>query len=298
MQVTDNKTSLEGYENVFRLSDETYRLLRDLLFDACGVYYDDGSKFIVETRLQSALQRRQLDNFKDYYYFLKYDRDKNQEIDCLIDVLTIHETYFFRENRQLQAFSDEILPQILEDPKAQARKHLRIWSAACSTGEEPYTLSMLIQEKEAFKDWKVDILASDISQNVLQSARKGIYQDSSLRSINSYYLLKYFQKEGNKYKILDIVKNPVTFLHLNLSKPELWIFMNEIDIIFCRNVIIYFTTEIKKRVIDAFFKSLTDGGYLLLGHAESLINISTDYSLCHLTNDIVYRKTAASNVSK
>jgi chemotaxis protein methyltransferase CheR len=277
-------------ENAIPLSDEIFRQLRDLLYESCGVYYDDGSKFIFEARMQNSLQRRQFDNFQDYYYFLKYDREKDKELESLIDILTVHETYFFREDRQLRAFSEEILPQILADPKMRQRKQLRIWSAGCSTGEEAYTLSMLILENDGFKDWKIDILASDISHSVLQAARRGYYQGASFRSIEPYYLSKYFQKEGNGRKVLDVVKHYVTFLHLNLARPEKWAFMNNMDIVFCRNVIIYFTMEVKKKVIAGFYKSLSEGGYLMLGHSESLINISTDYALCHLKSDIVYRK--------
>jgi len=283
----------DRHTNTIPLSDETFRQIRDLLHETCGVYYDDGSKFIMEMRLQGALLRRQVESFQDYYFFLKYDGDRTGEMENLIDLLTVHETYFFREERQLRAFSEEILPAIHADPVARERKRLRVWSAGCSTGEEPYTLSMLILEQDLFKDWKVEILGSDISQNVLQSARTGLYQGASLRSIDPYFLSKYFQKEGNRYKILDTVKRPVSFLHLNLFFPDKWVFMSDMDVIFCRNVIIYFNQEVKKKVSRGFHRCLKEGGHLVLGHSESLINISTEYALCHLKNDIVYRKPQA-----
>ncbi len=277
---------------VIELPEEIFRFLRDMFYQHCGVYFDDQSKYFVEGRLQNSLQRLQFDNFKDYYYFLKYDRRSQEEFSNVIDLLTIHETYFFREDQQLKAFTDEILPELLTT-RASA-KSLRIWSAGCSTGEEPYTLSVLILENAALKDWKIEIFASDISQRVLQTARRGIYTGSSLRVMNPYHLSKYFHKEEHGYRIDDPVKKNVTFLHLNLLDTDKMVFINSLDIIFCRNVIIYFDQEAKKKIIATFNQKLNPGGYLLLGHSESLINLSTAFSLRHLKHDMVYQKHVGS----
>ena len=144
---------------LIELPEEIFRFLRDMFYQHCGVYFDDQSKYFVEGRLQNSLQRLQFDNFKDYYYFLKYDRRSQEEFSNVIDLLTIHETYFFREDQQLKAFTDEILPELLIT--RVFAKSLRIWSAGCSTGEEPYTLSMLIMENGAFKDWRIEILSKE-----------------------------------------------------------------------------------------------------------------------------------------
>jgi chemotaxis protein methyltransferase CheR len=279
-------------KKLIELPEDVFRLLRDMFYQHCGVYFDDQSKYFVEGRLQNSLQRLQFDNFNDYYYFLKYDRKSQEEFTNVIDLLTIHETYFFREEQQLKAFTDEILPELLTT-RATA-KSLRIWSAGCSTGEEPYTLSMLILENGAFKDWSVEIFASDISQRVLQAARRGVYSGSSLRVMNPFYLSKYFHKEEHGYRIDDRVKKNVTFLHLNLLDTDKMIFVNNLDIIFCRNVIIYFDQEAKKKIVATFYQKLNAGGYLLLGHSESLINLSTAFSLRHLKHDMVYQKHGGS----
>lgn len=279
-----------SFQNTVPLSDEMFRLIRDILYDAAGVYYDENSKYVIESRLQNTLQKRQFNSFQDYYHFLKYDREKIKELEHLIDLMTVHETYFFREERQLRAFSDEILPALYDQRRQSKSPGMKIWSAGCSTGEEAYTLSILILEKKIFDDWKVEILASDISHPVLQSARAGYYKGASFRSIDPYFLIKYFQREGDGYRIMDRAKAPITFMAMNLARPETWKFMNGIDVIFCRNVIIYFSKDVKRKTIGGFHRSLSDGGYLILGHSESLIDLSTDYALRHLKNDIVYCK--------
>jgi chemotaxis protein methyltransferase CheR len=277
------------------LSDDVFHLFRDLMYAQSGVVLDERAKYFVENRLLNSVQRLQFDSFRDYYFYLKYDRKKTEELANVIDLLTIHETYFFREEQRLKSFSEEILPEIAST-KGKA-KSLRIWSAGCSTGEEPYTISMLLQEKEEFKDWTIEIFATDISQRVLQSARRGIYQPIAFRTTDPRYISKYFKKEETAYRISDAVRKNVVFLHLNLVDANKLAFINPMDIIFCRNVIIYFDLASKKKVIDIFHAKLKDNGYLLLGHSESLINISTAYALRHLKHDMVYQKLQRSSAA-
>src|SRR3989304_157639 len=159
-------------EQLTPLSDDAFRLLRALIPDYCGIYFDDGSKFLLQRRLSRRLDQRQLKGFEEYYHFLRYDRKREEELAVLIDNLTTNETYFFRESAQLRAFSEEVLPELratLAD-----RKVLRIWSAGCSTGEEPYTIAILLMESgDWWRDWQIEILGSDINQRVLHTARKG-----------------------------------------------------------------------------------------------------------------------------
>jgi len=275
-------------DQLIPLPDDVFRLLRDFIHDYCGIFFDDGSKFLLERRLSRRLEQHRLRDFGEYYHFLRYDRRREEELTVLIDNLTTNETYFFREEQQLKSFSEEILPEIAAS-KGNA-KSLRIWSAGCSTGEEPYTISMLLQEKQEFKDWTIEIFATDISQRVLQSARRGIYQPIAFRTTDPKYVSKYFKKEDDVYRISDTVRKNVVFLHLNLVDANKLAFINPMDIIFCRNVIIYFDLASKKKVVDIFHAKLKDNGYLLLGHSESLINISTAYALRHLKHDMVYQK--------
>ena len=282
-------------EDTIPLSEDVFRLLRDIIREYCGLYFDDDSRYLVEKRLSRRVRMRHLDNFRDYYRFILYDRNSRDELTEIMDVLTVNETYFFREQNQLRAFSEEILEELKE--KNKAKRTLRIWSAGCSTGEEPYTIAMLINEKESFAGWDIEIHGSDINQRVLQVARRGIYRKNSFRTTEFYYKSRYFvEEEEGAYKISDSIKKLVTFSYLNLLDPYKTRFLGKMDVILCRNVLIYFDGVSRKKVIDNFYDRLVDDGYLLLGHAESLMNISTAFALKHLRNDMVYRKPSEKRI--
>ncbi len=275
-------------EDIIPLSEDVFRLIRDIIRDYCGLYFDDSSRYLLEKRLTRRVRSHHLNDFRDYYRLLRYDKNFEVELAAIIDVLTVNETYFFREQNQLRAFSEEILDELKE--KNRDTRTLRIWSAGCSTGEEPYTLAILIMEKGNFLGWDIEIYGSDINQRVLQTARKGIYRRNSFRTADPYFVGKYFGEEDGSYRILDSVKKNVNFSYLNLLDPFRTRFLGKMDVILCRNVLIYFDNASRRKVIDNFYDRLVDGGYLLLGHAESLINISTAFTLKHLKNDMVYQK--------
>jgi len=279
-------------ESSIRLQPEEFRLLRDLISGYCGLYFEESSLYFLERRLQNRLEEEQLTSFLDYYYLLLYGQEKEEELGKVVDVLTTNETYFFREANQLKTFSEEIVPEVIERKKE--RRTLRIWSAGCSTGEEPYTLAMIALEHRELQGWNIEIFASDISQRVLQTARKGVYGKSSFRSTEQYYEGRYFHRtDSSRSQIDDSVKKLVSFGHLNLLQPEQWTILAHFDIIFCRNVMIYFNLESKKKMVENFHQKLEEGGFLLLGHAESLMNISTSFSLRHFRHDMVYQKPDA-----
>lgn len=273
------------------MTDEEFRLIRDHIYNHCGLSFDISSKFLIEKRLSNRVRLNHLKNFKEYYRFLRYDPKANDELSIVVDTITINETYFFRELCQLKAFSEEALPEIKNRKISTGQgKNLYIWSAGCSTGEEPYTIAMLILETGQFKDWHVEIFGNDISQRVLQVARKGVYTQSSFRNTDKRFTDKYFEMSDNKYKIKDEVKNMVSFGFLNLMDRNKMSLLKNMDVIFCRNVFIYFDIEAKKKAVQNFYEKMEEGSYLFLGHAESIMNISTAYTLHHLKNDMVYRK--------
>jgi chemotaxis protein methyltransferase CheR len=289
--ITTHRETTDAEQSLV-FSDETFRLFQDLMLQKAGVVLDEKAKEFVRSRLKESVLKKQFSDYKDYYFYLKYDRNKDVELFHVIDLLTIHETYFFRETLQLDTFSDEVFEEISQQNKAH--KTIRIWSAGCSTGEEAYTISMLLLDKPELKDWRVEIFATDVSQQVLQYARRGIYQDHSFRAMPTEYLTRYFTKESYGYKIKDQVKEKVNFFHANLIDPAKMFFLNEMDIIFCRNVIIYFNLEVKKKVISTFYDKLKRGGFLLLGHSESLSYINPDFELRHFKKDMVYQKPGKS----
>jgi chemotaxis protein methyltransferase CheR len=272
------------------LADEEFRLLASFIYDYAGLHFDESSRFLLESRLQNRLKEHHFDSFLKYYQYLLYHQDRLAELNTMLDIVTTNETYFFREKNQLEAFAEEILPELAE--KKARTKRLRIWSAGCSTGEEPYTLAMLIQQSRLFdSSWNIDIIGTDISQRVLRTARKAVYSQSSFRATEEDQVARWFNKlEDGKYTVGESIRSMVHFGHLNLMDEKMMGLIGECDAIMCRNVIIYFDKNAKAKVVNSFFKKITAGGYLLLGHSESLMNITTVFKLKHLTKVMVYQK--------
>jgi len=277
-------------EKSVTLGPEEFRLLRDFVNGFCGLWFDDDSAYFLERRLQQRLHERQLDSFLDYYYLLLYGPEREEELTKVVDVLTTNETYFFREMNQLRTLTEDIVPEIIR--RHGSRRRLRIWSAGCSTGEEPYTLAIMLLEHPALSSgWEVEIFASDISQRVLQAARRGLYTAASFRSTEQAYKERYFEPvDATSSRVVERVRRLVSFGQLNLLAPEQWTILGQFDVILCRNVMIYFNNEGKKKMVEHFHRKLNDGGFLLLGHSESLMNISTAFTLRHFLHDMVYQK--------
>lgn len=272
------------------MSDDEFDLLRDCIYAHCGIYFDLNSKYILEKRLSTRLTSLNLSSFYEYYHFLKYNRGKEQELFDIMDILTTNETYFFRESFQLKAFSDEVIPELIQSKAARGNRFLRIWSAGCSTGEEPYTIAMLLSTIPELKGWNIEVIGTDISQKVLLQARRAVYGKSSFRATEESDLRRFFHQQDDGYKVNDSIRELVTISHLNLFDSHRLSMLGKVDLIFCRNVIIYFDQAAKKRVIESFHSTLYDGGFLLLGHSESLMNITTLFTLRHFKNDMIYQK--------
>jgi chemotaxis protein methyltransferase CheR len=272
------------------LTDEEFRLLAAFIYDHAGLYFDESNRFLLESRLQNRLKEHHFDSFLKYYHYLLFHQERMAEVSAMLDVITTNETYFYRERYQLDAFSEEILPALARGKKST--KKLRIWSAGCSTGEEPFTLAILLKESGLFDDsWKVDIIGTDISQRVLRTARKAVYAQSSFRAIDEGFIGRYFTRTSEgKFSIDESIRTMVHFGHLNLMDEKMMGLIGECDVIMCRNVIIYFDVNAKARVVNSFFRKLIPKGYLLLGHSESLMNITTVFKLKHLAKVMVYQK--------
>ena len=271
------------------MSAEEFRLLRDFIYGHCGILVREDMQFVMQRRLWPRLEALGLKDFSAYYRYLRFDPQRRTELDTAIEALTTHETYFFREPRQLKAFTDEILPK-LERRNARSRR-LRFWSAGCSSGEEAYTVAMLLKESGRFEGWDVEVYGTDISRRVLATARQGEYGPSALRATSSERLGLYFTQIGpNRVRVRDDVRAWVSFGHHNLQDPETGPLISRMDAVFCRNVLIYFDTPARQRVLRLIYDKLVPGGYLMLGHSENLINLSADFELVHLRGDLVYRK--------
>ena len=270
------------------LPDDVFRLLREEIYRRSGMWFSDSSKYLIQKRLSPRARELNFDSFQKYFYFLQYDPRSDAEFDQIFDLVTTNETYFFREPAQLQAFTEEIIPDLLS---RKTVKKVRIWSAGCSSGEEPYSLAILLLEAGWFEHASFEIFASDINQQVLSKARKGQYRESAFRATTPALREKYFMKESeSSWRIRDEVRNRVSFGRVNLYDEPRVSLLGHLDVIFCRNVIIYFDDLSKKVVVSNFYNRLVEGGYLLLGHSESLISLSTQFKLRHLKNDMVYQK--------
>jgi chemotaxis protein methyltransferase CheR len=270
-----------------RLRADDFQLLRQFVNDQSGILLSPEAIATVERKLLERVLALGLPGFKEYYLYLRNHPQRKAEIERAIDLVTTNETYFFRELTQLQAFEQEVLVQLKET--CRSRRRLVIWSAGCSTGEEVYTLAMLVHRSALFSGWEVRVIGNDISRRVLQVARKGVYRESSFRALPSEYA-DCFTMTPEGRSVRPEIRNLCHFGHFNLLDDARVAMIGRVDAIFCRNVLIYFDPASRRRVIQAFYDRLEPQGYLMLGHSESLLHTSTAFELAHLRGDMAYRK--------
>lgn len=271
------------------MSAEELHLLRDLFSQASGFLLREELKFIAERRLAPRLELLGLRDFTAYARYLRFDARGADELETAIDLLVPHETYFFREPVQLRCFEDEVMPLI--EKKNERSRSLHVWSAGCATGEEAYTLAMLLDGRASTVGWSLDILATDLSRKALTAARKAEYGSMALRATTPEQRARYFDAlDGGRVKVKAPYRAPVRFGQLNLLDGGAASLLPRFDVIFCRNVLIYFDQPTRKQVIELFYERLNAGGYLLLGHSENLLHFSTRFELVQLKGDLVYRR--------
>ena len=285
-----SKTITLGKE--LKVSDAEFAQLRDFIYQQSGIYIADNRKYLLENRLANRLKHLNLKNFAEYYYYLQYDAGRKEELNRLFEVITTNETSFYRNPPQLQVLQDQILSAVLQALRKSGQRKLRIWSAGGSTGEEPHAVAMIIGEvlKTELASWDVRITANDLSERVLESARRGVYNEYTLRTTPKEILARYFDKQDMFYNVRPELKKLILFHQINLSDMTQVKRVERSQIIFCRNVIIYFDDDMKKKVIGSFYDNLLPGGYLIIGHSESLHNISRAFKPIHYPGAIIYKK--------
>jgi len=266
-----------------------HRLIAEAVNGFCGLQLGGATRFLMQRRLRERIEALSLPDFAAYYRYLRYDRNGAAEMERAVEILTTNETYFFREDYQLRAFVHEVLPELASDPGLREQRRLTVWSAGCSTGEEAYSLAMLIDDSGLFDGWDVRIIGSDISRRVIEHARDGVYGSSSFRAMPPQYL-HYFEEVSAGRRVNAHIRAMCHFGHLNLLDSDRAAVVGRVHAVFCRNVLIYFDEESRRRVIESFYERLLPGGTLLLGHSESLLNLSTQFELLHLSTDMVYRR--------
>jgi chemotaxis protein methyltransferase CheR len=271
------------------MSAPTFVGFRNLIYEKSGIYFPDNKKYVLDSRLASRLAEHNCTTFEEYLALLRTDAWRAKELPALFNAVTTNETFFFRDLPQLQAFNDLILPAMIK--KNQGTKRLKIWSAACSTGDEPFTLAILLLERNSdLSGWNVEIAASDISEAALGSARRGAYGPYAMRHVSPLLLSRYFTVEDGLHCVKPEVKRLVRFAHINLFDSARVKLMKGMDIIFCRNCLIYFDDKAKKRVVDSFYDCLNPGGYLVIGFSESLHNVTRAFHPISSHKTVVYQK--------
>lgn len=281
------------------LSPEQFARFRDLIEHRCGIHLDDAKKQSLELSLRSRMAQLGMERFLDYYQGLVTDASE-AEFRELVNLVTIGETYFFRDPHQFQALRARILPALLREKASRNQKWVRIWSAGCSTGEEPYSVAMILWELGLYSthsDWTFDIAGTDVSTHALRQARRGLYSSKSVRNVEGDWLSRYFVCEGPQFRLKDEVKQCVQFRFLNLTREPFP--LNEVagqDVILCKNVTIYFRLETTRRLMAYLFRALNEGGHLFIGHSESLWQISDQFRLQEYDGTFCYQKGKAAPV--
>lgn len=269
-----------------KIKDDEFVELKDIIYKHSAIALADTKKYLVENRLSKRLHELNFKTFKDYIYYLKYGNDKAKELEIMTNLVTINETYFLREKNQMDNMVNIVLPKMIQSGK----KNIRIWSAACSTGEEPYSIAILLNEAGMYNKTNIEICATDINTEVVEFAKKGVYRTISFRGAHEHIQKKYFTQKENYYTISDEIKKRVRFNTGNLISPTIGIHMGKFDIIFCRNVLIYFDKETKMKVVDMFYRNLNVPGYLYLGHSESLARLSEEFKVVNFGTGLMHIK--------
>ncbi|WP_018126061.1 CheR family methyltransferase [Desulfovibrio oxyclinae] len=275
-----------------RITDAEFVELRDFIYEKSGIFVDEKRKYLFESRFRKRLGELGLSSFSDYIKFLKFDSARREEMVRLFEMVTTNETSFFRDQKQLDAFRDHVLKDVIDQQRAAKKMELNIWSAGCSSGEEPYTLSIILHEMLGLEisRWRIRISANDLSKAMIDKAREGLYPEYAFKTTPDAMRKKYFKQDGDLWRINRDVTRMVDFKLMNLNESATLKRIPRSHIVFCRNVIIYFDESMKKRVVNSFYDNLVPGGYLMLGHSESLHKVSKTFKPIFHPGAIAYKK--------
>lgn len=282
-----------GSTLMLTLELEQFRELRDIIYDKSGIFYAENKSYLLENRLGRRLKELGMSSFEEYIKYLKTQMGGSSEFHQIYNAVTINETFFFRYQAQLDAFRKKLLIPLIDERRKSGNKNLKIWSAASSSGEELYTLAIILHEElgSEMASWNLDVLGTDISHRALKLAEEAAYTKNSFRgAMTPAQKIKYFIPNGSAFHVNNLVKDVVKFRFLNLNDSMEIRKMSNIDFVFCRNVMIYFDEEMKKRVLRSIYGALKYGGYFFLGEAESLHGISSSFVVEHFSGAFAYKK--------
>lgn len=273
------------------MTNEEFMLFRSLIYNECGMYFKENKKDFIENRVKKRLKARDIKSVYQYYKHVSSNGDGKKELLAFLDDLTINETSFFRNKAQFDLFREKVMPEIINRKLKDNSRSIKIWSAGCSTGEEVYTITMegleAIEKQGCARSLNLEIIGSDISLSVLKVAREGVYPKKKLADVDGYYLRKYFCADGDFYIVsMDVKKHTIFDFH-NLKFEN---GLKDLDIIFCRNVMIYFDLAEQERVIAKFHSYLSSEGYLFVGHAETLQGLNDNFRFIYHNKGTAYKR--------
>lgn len=273
------------------ISDEDFQKFREFFYRKTGISFESSKRYFVDKRLVERMEATASSNFRGYFTMLRF-QVSGEELQQLTNIMTVNETYFLREEYQFQCLVNSILPKITR-LKSDGGP-IRIWCIPSSSGEEAYSVAIYLLERwPGIKDWDVEIISSDIDTSILHKARVGRYSARSIQHVPDGWIRKYFMRVGAEYQICDALRDAVEFTRVNLAEPADTRAYRGFDVIFCRNLLIYFDDVSRKAAAETLYDALQPGGYVCLGHSESMSRMSSLYKVCKFPEAIVYQKPEA-----
>lgn len=273
------------------ITEEDFRKFQEFFYRKTGIHFDESKRYFVDKRLQERIERTDSESFRDYFVMLRFQA-QGEELQQLINIMTVNETYFFREEYHFACMVRSMLPEIVANRKDG--EPIRIWSVPCSSGEEPFSIAIYLQEFwPEIEQYDVEILASDIDTVILDQARRGVFSKRSVQNLPPKLLSKYFRPKGLDYQLEDNTRNCVEFNRVNVTELSDTRRYRKVDLIFCRNLLIYFDDLSRRLAAEAFYDALSPGGFICLGHSESMSRISGLFKVRKFQDAIVYQKPVA-----
>lgn len=274
--------------NAKTINQEEFLKFREFFYRKTGIQFEDSKRYFVDKRLIERIKETDSGNFRNYFITLRFETS-GEELQTLTNLMTVNETYFFREEYQFKCLVNSLLPEIAAQKKNSTP--IRIWSIPSSSGEEAYSIAMyLLEYWPGINQWDVEIISSDIDTKIITQAKRGLYSGRSIHHLPKQLLEKYFRQKGDEYQICDDLRQAVDFTKVNLMKPADVRGYRGFDVIFCRNLLIYFDDLSRRQAADTFFDALSPGGFLCLGHSESMSRISSLYQARKFADAMVYHK--------
>ena len=271
------------------IGKEDFLKFREFFYRKTGIQFDDSKRYFVDRRLIDRIEATDSGCFRNYFMMLRFEAS-GDEIQTLTNLMTVNETYFFREEYQFKCMVNSILPEVIKHKKKDSP--IRIWSVPSSSGEEAYSIAMyLLEYWPGIDQWDVEIISSDIDTKILNQARQGSYSARSVQNLPKALLKKYFTSKGSEYQICEDLRQAVEFTRVNLMNSVDVRGYRDFDLIFCRNLLIYFDDLSRRQAADTFYDALQPGGFLCLGHSESMSRISSLYKACKFSDSVVYQKS-------